>query len=125
MKTLQKLSEIPQLRDSINRIIQEKHGVIGLFYVYVMDRRVIGFGFHKTDLKLIPEPVFNFEALKNLYIENNSLTEIPDSILGLKILRELYVCSNRIRTVSESINQLDLLEILDFFFSFCTIKQTN
>ena len=110
MEALLELSEVPQLKDQINRVIKEKYSfLIGSFYFYASDNKVVGFGFQKTDLKQIPEPIFKFDSLRNLHVENNRFTEIPDSISRLKNLRELYVCSNKIKKIYDSINKLELI----------------
>jgi len=117
-EALLELAEIPlfPFGDKIKEIIEKEYSFCHSYsyYVYVMDKRVIGLGFHHTDLKRIPEPIFKLDSLRELCIENNKLIEIPDSISRLKNLKKLLASSNKIKSVSKSINQLNLLEVLDF-----------
>ncbi len=64
------------------------------------------------NLKKNPEVVFLLPNLKNLYLNNNKITEIPESIGNLKNLEVLELANNQIRKLPIEIENLQNLKVL-------------
>ncbi len=88
-------------------------GLEGLFDNIVRAQEVTRLDLSNCNLKSIPEEVFFFTNLRELYLSGNKLREIPSDIKVLQNLEVLDLSHNDFESFPEVVVELSSLEVLD------------